>query len=242
MWLKTQLPLGTTLAAAAACVCKNVSGESRYSVLARAIAGTAGNNFVITRPVALWGRLGAVIAGMILHSRRGFPGVSLLPVVAGGRRNCGKWRIPSCVSHDGLFARENARVFRSVYHCAFAFLSRIRCSLCLPESSEVHFHVSIILSFPPYVRFTLHDVFLELTFLISLMEKYGRIEGVRVFLTRKLSPIVSFRGHLVNELMVASNLFNRDRQRTGKNKPWQLAVKMWRYNIFQAFARRVLIT
>lgn len=153
-------------------MCKNVSSESRYSVLARAIAGTASNNFVITKPVALWGGLGAVIGSMILHSRREYPRVSLLPVVA-GREEEGTAKVenPPCVSRDSLFARGNTRVFRPVCHCAFAFLSRICCSLCLPESSKVHFHVSIILLF-----LCSFHVFSD-WHLISLMENYNIIEG-----------------------------------------------------------------
>lgn len=109
--IKDSITTGATLVAAAACIRKNVNGESRYSVLARAIAGTTSNNFVITRPVAPRGGLGAVMASMILHSRREFPRVSLLPVVEEEETTEVENHPLPCVSRDGLFARENARDF-----------------------------------------------------------------------------------------------------------------------------------
>lgn len=54
-WLKTQLLLRNV--AAAVRMCKNISSEFRYLILARAIAGMASNNFVITGPVAPRGGL-----------------------------------------------------------------------------------------------------------------------------------------------------------------------------------------
>lgn len=44
--------------------------------------GMASNNFVITEDCCSSGRARAVMAGMILHSRRGFPRESLLSVKA----------------------------------------------------------------------------------------------------------------------------------------------------------------
>lgn len=130
--IKDSIITGATLVAAAACMCKNVSGESRYSALARAIAGTASNNFVITRPVAPRGGLDAVMASMILHSRRGFPWVSLLPVVAGREEEeTAEVENPPCASRDGFFAHGKCRGFpprlslrlRFSFPCLLLFVS-----------------------------------------------------------------------------------------------------------------------